>query len=126
MQCKISMFRYGDSENRNKIMLIEIGIKKEFVLLLLGCCIYKKQLEFGESSSESEDECDHCFGHVEKKKKHMKKNGNTGGDDDADDDHANNDDGATGSTGNGAHRHSSSCDLGGSGSWFIHMFCACK
>lgn len=51
--------------------------------LLTGCCIYKKQLDFGESSSEeSEDECDHCFGHVEiKKKKHFKKNGSDDGND---------------------------------------------
>lgn len=35
-----------------------------------GCCIYKKPTQFGESSSsDSEDECDHCHGHVEKKKK---------------------------------------------------------
>ncbi|KAJ8917430.1 hypothetical protein NQ315_005477 [Exocentrus adspersus] len=34
------------------------------------CCIYEKPRKFGESSSEeSEDECDHCHGHVEKKKK---------------------------------------------------------
>ncbi|XP_058819783.1 E3 ubiquitin-protein ligase PPP1R11 isoform X2 [Topomyia yanbarensis] len=33
------------------------------------CCIYRKPTEFGESSSESEDECEHCFGHVEIKKK---------------------------------------------------------
>ncbi|XP_062545511.1 E3 ubiquitin-protein ligase PPP1R11 [Armigeres subalbatus] len=33
------------------------------------CCIYVKPREFGESSSESEDECEHCFGHVEQKKK---------------------------------------------------------
>lgn len=39
-----------------------------------GCCIYKKPLEFGESSSEEDDdECEHCFGHVEKKKKNQKK-----------------------------------------------------
>lgn len=45
-----------------------------------GCCIYKKPLEFGESSSDDdEDECDHCFGHVEKKKKN-RKNHNHGGD----------------------------------------------
>jgi len=38
------------------------------------CCIYKKPLEFGESSSEEdEDECEHCFGHVEKKKKNQRK-----------------------------------------------------
>ncbi|XP_050096607.1 E3 ubiquitin-protein ligase PPP1R11-like [Anopheles aquasalis] len=33
------------------------------------CCIYEKPRAFGESSSESEDECEHCFGHVELKKK---------------------------------------------------------
>lgn len=39
-----------------------------------GCCIYQKPLAFGESSSEEDDdECEHCFGHVEKKKKNQKK-----------------------------------------------------
>ncbi|XP_039449017.1 E3 ubiquitin-protein ligase PPP1R11 [Culex pipiens pallens] len=33
------------------------------------CCVYVKPREFGESSSESEDECEHCYGHVELKKK---------------------------------------------------------
>lgn len=33
------------------------------------CCIYVKPRVFGESSSESEDDCEHCFGHVELKKK---------------------------------------------------------
>lgn len=40
---------------------------------LVGCCIYKKPKEFGESSSsedDSDDECDHCKGHVDKKGKH--------------------------------------------------------
>ncbi|XP_058058454.1 E3 ubiquitin-protein ligase PPP1R11 [Anopheles bellator] len=36
------------------------------------CCIYEKPRAFGESSSESEDECEHCFGHVELKKKNRK------------------------------------------------------
>ncbi|KAF4525230.1 hypothetical protein B566_EDAN014005 [Ephemera danica] len=31
------------------------------------CCIYTKPHKFGESSSESEDECDNCYGHVEKR-----------------------------------------------------------
>lgn len=54
-------------------------------ILYVGCCIYKKQLEFGESSSEEdEDECDHCFGHVEKKKKNRK--GKDGDDGDTHDD----------------------------------------
>lgn len=38
-------------------------------------------MEFGESSSDDdEDECDHCFGHVEKKKKNRRKNGESSGD----------------------------------------------
>ncbi|XP_058446054.1 E3 ubiquitin-protein ligase PPP1R11 isoform X2 [Malaya genurostris] len=40
------------------------------------CCIYRKPTEFGESSSESEDECEHCFGHVEMKKKNKAHLGN--------------------------------------------------
>lgn len=31
------------------------------------CCIYRKPHEFGESSSDSENECDNCKGHVEGK-----------------------------------------------------------
>lgn len=32
------------------------------------CCVYKKPHNFGESSSDSEEEdCDHCRGHVEKR-----------------------------------------------------------
>lgn len=50
---------------------------------LLGCCIYKKPRKFGESSSSdsSDDECEHCQGHVEKKKKHktVKPNSNITG-----------------------------------------------
>ncbi|XP_038210560.1 succinate--hydroxymethylglutarate CoA-transferase-like [Zerene cesonia] len=33
------------------------------------CCIYEKPRRFDESDSESDDECEHCFGHVEKRKK---------------------------------------------------------
>ncbi|KAL1491653.1 hypothetical protein ABEB36_012217 [Hypothenemus hampei] len=35
------------------------------------CCIYNKPRKFGESSSSdsSDDECEHCQGHVEKRKK---------------------------------------------------------
>lgn len=33
------------------------------------CCIYVKPRVFGESSSESEEECEHCSGHVEMKHK---------------------------------------------------------
>jgi len=31
------------------------------------CCIYEKPHTFGESSSDTDDECDHCRGHTEKK-----------------------------------------------------------
>ncbi|XP_067001551.1 E3 ubiquitin-protein ligase PPP1R11 isoform X2 [Anabrus simplex] len=36
------------------------------------CCQYEKPRAFGESSSESDDECDNCRGHVERKKKKKK------------------------------------------------------
>lgn len=32
------------------------------------CCVYVKAKEFGESSSESDGECEHCTGHVDKNK----------------------------------------------------------
>ena len=35
------------------------------------CCIYKKTRAFGESSSDEDEECEHCFGHPEKKKKNL-------------------------------------------------------
>ncbi|XP_058120296.1 E3 ubiquitin-protein ligase PPP1R11-like [Anopheles ziemanni] len=46
------------------------------------CCIYVKPRAFGESSSESEDECENCFGHVELKKKNQKKPSTAHGDGD--------------------------------------------
>lgn len=64
------------SNTNNRLHPISISQSFSFA----GCCIYKKPLEFGESSSEDdEDECDHCFGHVEKKKKNRRKNGDSGG-----------------------------------------------
>lgn len=48
------------------------------------CCVYRKPMQFGESSSETDDECENCFGHVEVKKKHRKvkkKSGGPGGND---------------------------------------------
>lgn len=43
--------------------------KFNFFSALAGCCIYKKPTQFGESSSsDSDDECEHCHGHVDKKK----------------------------------------------------------
>lgn len=44
------------------------------------CCVYVKPRTFGESSSESEDECDHCYGHVEMKKKEKHPNDDHGKD----------------------------------------------
>merc|ERR1739838_123545 len=35
------------------------------------CCVYVKPHKFNESSSESDDECDNCSGHVEIKKKNL-------------------------------------------------------
>lgn len=32
------------------------------------CCVYTKPTDFGESSEEEEDDCEHCSGHVEVKK----------------------------------------------------------
>lgn len=37
------------------------------------CCVYRKPMQFGESSSETDDECENCYGHVEVKKVHRKK-----------------------------------------------------
>ncbi|KAI1287630.1 E3 ubiquitin-protein ligase PPP1R11 [Halotydeus destructor] len=37
------------------------------------CCVYVKPKLMGESSTESEDECEHCTGHVEVKKEKSKK-----------------------------------------------------
>ncbi|EDW76318.1 uncharacterized protein Dwil_GK14722 [Drosophila willistoni] len=36
------------------------------------CCIYRKPLAFGESSSEDDEDCEHCFGHPERRKKNSK------------------------------------------------------
>ncbi|XP_063242848.1 E3 ubiquitin-protein ligase PPP1R11 [Bacillus rossius redtenbacheri] len=33
------------------------------------CCIYTKQRVFGESSSDTDDECENCHGHVERRRK---------------------------------------------------------
>lgn len=44
------------------------------ISIISGCCIYEKPRKFGESSSSdsSDDECEHCQGHVEKRKKYRK------------------------------------------------------
>lgn len=52
------------------------------------CCVYKKPMQFGESSSETDDECENCYGHVEVKKKHIKKRKKGGGGSGDDDDEA--------------------------------------
>uniref|UniRef100_A0A0K8UEY7 Uncharacterized protein n=1 Tax=Bactrocera latifrons TaxID=174628 RepID=A0A0K8UEY7_BACLA len=48
--------------------------------LYLGCCIYKKPVSFGESSSSDDDECEHCFGHPEKRRRNINKSHNQGND----------------------------------------------
>ncbi|XP_042857824.1 E3 ubiquitin-protein ligase PPP1R11-like [Penaeus japonicus] len=35
------------------------------------CCVYVKPHEFDVSSSDTDDECEHCSGHVEKKNSHQ-------------------------------------------------------
>ena len=42
------------------------------VLFFTGCCQYEKPRAFGESSSSSDDECENCHGHVERRKKKRK------------------------------------------------------
>lgn len=56
-------------------IIIIIGkLTKSLLFIIKGCCVYRKPLQFGESSSESDDEeCDNCSGHVERKKKNRKK-----------------------------------------------------
>lgn len=39
------------------------------------CCVFEKTRQFGESSSDSDDECEHCRGHVELKKKDHRRTG---------------------------------------------------
>uniref|UniRef100_A0A161MPX3 E3 ubiquitin-protein ligase PPP1R11 n=1 Tax=Triatoma infestans TaxID=30076 RepID=A0A161MPX3_TRIIF len=58
------------------------------------CCIYEKPKNFGESSSESDDECENCFGHVELKKKNRHPSGGPPSPSNEDDD--NSEDGAAG------------------------------
>lgn len=44
-------------------------------MLFLGCCIYKKPKNFGESSSDdSDDECEHCHGHKDVHEKALPNN----------------------------------------------------
>lgn len=40
------------------------------LIFFLGCCIYEKPRQFGETSSdESDNECEHCHGRKEAHKK---------------------------------------------------------
>lgn len=52
------------------------------------CCIYKKPTVFGESSSESEDECENCFGHPEMKHRKRKNDDQDKGDPSGSHDHS--------------------------------------
>lgn len=40
--------------------------------LSIGCCIYKRPLMFGESSSEDDEDCENCCGHPEKRRRNKK------------------------------------------------------
>ncbi|XP_073995205.1 E3 ubiquitin-protein ligase PPP1R11-like isoform X4 [Rhodnius prolixus] len=62
------------------------------------CCIYEKPKNFGESSSESDDECENCFGHVELRKKNKRPpdDSTSTSDDDDEDGEGNSKDGAAG------------------------------
>jgi protein phosphatase 1 regulatory subunit 11 len=39
------------------------------------CCIYEKPKQFDESESESDGECENCYGHKDKRKSTSKQNG---------------------------------------------------
>lgn len=51
------------------------------------CCIYVKPLEFAESSSDTDDECDRCRGHVEIKRKAGLKKGSPSDDSNSGENH---------------------------------------
>lgn len=60
---KVNCIKKAKSKQTVKILHI-------LVIYVPGCCIYEKPRKFGESSSsDSDNECDHCQGHVERKKK---------------------------------------------------------
>lgn len=65
-----------EGKNPNVSKILEPFRHRNFLkvtFIFIGCCIYQKPLAFGESSSEEDDdECEHCYGHVEKKKKNQK------------------------------------------------------
>ncbi|CAL8083358.1 unnamed protein product [Orchesella dallaii] len=59
-------------KNKKKVVWTEETVDNEHMNKRKSkcCCIYKKPHVFGESSSESEDECENCHGHVD-----MRQNG---------------------------------------------------
>lgn len=54
---------------------------KQYLSPFPGCCIYKKPVAFGESSSEDDEDCENCFGHPEKKRRNRKHHHDENGDD---------------------------------------------
>lgn len=63
--------RQAKTESRKKVVWAEDTVDNENMNKKKSkcCCIYTKPRKFGESDSEdSDDECEQCFGHVEKRK----------------------------------------------------------
>ncbi|XP_062533119.1 E3 ubiquitin-protein ligase PPP1R11-like isoform X2 [Bombyx mori] len=61
------------TEPRKKVVWTEDTVDNEHMNKKKSkcCCIYEKPRRFGESDSEdSDDECEHCFGHVERRHRH--------------------------------------------------------
>ncbi|CAO1305988.1 unnamed protein product [Diamesa serratosioi] len=63
--------RLHNPKSKKKVQWTETTVDNEHMQKKKSkcCCIYVKPRVFGESSSESEDECENCFGHVELKNK---------------------------------------------------------
>lgn len=58
--------------------IITFIYKSLIYIIIIGCCIYEKPRNFGESSSEdSDDECEHCHGHKDAHKKILPHNAET-------------------------------------------------
>lgn len=59
------------TQQRKKVVWTEDTVDNEHMNKKKSkcCCIYEKPRRFGESDSDdSDEECEHCFGHVEKRK----------------------------------------------------------
>ncbi|CAB3231529.1 unnamed protein product [Arctia plantaginis] len=68
--------RAPQTQQRKKVVWTEDTVDNEHMNKKKSkcCCVYEKPHKFGESDSEdSDDECEHCAGHVERRK--LKKSG---------------------------------------------------